>query len=363
MIKSWTYLGEYQRLKEEILKAVQGVFDSGRLILGERVAGFERNFADYCGRAFGIGVNSGTDALFLALKALVVGPQDEVITVANTAVPTVAAIRATGARPVFVDIVSETYLMDVRQVESLITPKTKVVLPVHLYGQAVAMDRLLAITQPRGIKMVEDCAQAHGCLYRGKRVGSFGEISAFSFYPTKILGAYGDAGMCVTDSPGLAQRLRQLRMYGMKQEYYSHIEGYNSRLDEVQAAILDVKLKYLQEFITGRQRIAQFYDEALKGLLVTPVIGEGSSHTYYLYVVRHPERDRIIADLKKEGVEVGIHFPHPIHLMEAYRFLEYRAGDLPVTERAAKEIFSLPIYPDLSEEELETIVTALKKVV
>lgn len=359
-IKNWSYLEEYRELAGELHEAVSRVFASGRLILGPQVAVFESSFAAYCGQPFGIGVNSGTDAIFLALKALEVGPGDEVVTVANTAVPTVAAIRATGATPVFVDVDDATCLMDVARLDSALTPRTKALVPVHLYGHAVDMEPLLSVARARGLAVVEDCAQSHGCRYRGTMTGGLGTIGAFSFYPTKILGAYGDGGMCVTSSEAVAQRLRELRMYGMRGEYYAHREGYNSRLDEVQAAILSVKLRVLDQFIARRQHIARRYDEALHGLVRIPTITADSTHVYYLYVVRHPERDRLVSALRARGIEIGIHFPHPIHLMEAYRFLGYHAGDLPVTERAAHEIFSLPMYPHLSDAAVDTVVTTLK---
>ena len=361
-IRNWSYLDEYRELADELREAVSRVFASGRLILGPEVAAFESSFAAYCGQSFGIGVNSGTDAIFLALKALEVGLGDEVVTVANTAVPTVAAIRATGATPVFVDVGESTCLMDVARLDSVITPRTKALVPVHLYGHAVDMEPLLAVVRARGLAVVEDCAQSHGCRYRGTMTGGLGTIGAFSFYPTKVLGAYGDGGMCVTSSEPLAQRLRELRMYGMRGEYYSHREGYNSRLDEMQAAILSVKLRVLDQFIARRQRIARCYDEGLRGLVRTPTVAKDSTHVYYLYVVRHPERDRLVSALRARGIEIGIHFPHPIHLMEAYRFLGYHEGDLPVTERVTREIFSLPMYPHLSDAAVDAVITTVKSV-
>lgn len=360
LISNWSYLDEYRELGDQLREAVSRVFASGRLILGPEVAAFESSFAAYCGQPFGIGVNSGTDAIFLALKALEVELGDEVVTVANTAVPTVAAIRATGATPVFVDVDEATSLMDVAQLESAITPRTKALVPVHLYGQAVDMAPLLAAARAQELAVVEDCAQSHGCRYRGTMTGGLGTIGAFSFYPTKVLGAYGDGGMCVTSAEALALRLRELRMYGMRAEYYAHREGYNSRLDEVQAAILSVKLRLLDQFIARRQRIARRYDEALRGLVQTPAIAKDSTHVYYLYVVRHPERDRVVNALRGRGIEIGIHFPYPIHLMEAYRFLGYQAGDLPITERLAGEIFSLPMYPHLSDAAVEAVIAAVK---
>lgn len=361
-IRNWTYLQAHAAQKAAIMQAVQDVFESGRLILGERVAAFEQHFATYCGRRFGVGVNSGTDAIFLGLKALGVGAGDDVITVPNTAVPTVAAIREAGATPVFVDIDERTYLMDVGDVASRITPRTRAVVPVHLYGQCVNMEALLAMTRDRGIAVLEDCAQAHGATYHGCKAGAMGEVGAFSFYPTKVLGAYGDGGMCLTDDGQMAARLRRLRMYGMDGEYYSHIEGINSRLDEVQAAILDVKLRYLDEAIARRRQIARVYDEGLSGLVTLPALADGSTHCYYLYVIRHPDRDRLIAELTVRGIGVLIHFPVPIHLMEGYRFLGYREGDFPRAERVAREICSLPMYPELPDADVEGVINAVRDV-
>ena len=360
-LSNWTYLPEYAELQEEILQAVRGVFESGRLILGDRVREFEERFAAYVGASYGIGVNSGTDAIFLALKALGVGPGDEVITVANTAVPSVSAIRATGALPVFVDIEPATYLMDVSQVEARITPRTKALLPVHLYGQSVDLDPLVRIAEQHGLGLVEDCAQSHGARYKGRMTGSIGQIGAFSFYPTKVLGAYGDGGMCVTSSPELAERLRMLRFYGMQTQYYSEMEGFNTRLDEVQAAILLVKLPHLDRWIEERQGIAALYTRELQGCpLRLPTIQLGSTHSFFLYVVRTPRRDEAIAALAGEGIEARIHFPTPIHEMRGYDFLPYRPGDLPASEAAAREIMSLPMYPGLQPHQVRWVAAVLR---
>jgi dTDP-4-amino-4,6-dideoxygalactose transaminase len=322
---------------------------------------FEARFAAYVGASDGVGVNSGTDAIFLALKALEVGPGDEVITVANTAVPTVSAIRATGASPVFVDIEPDTYLMDVRQVEARVTPRTKALLPVHLYGQSVDLDPLIEIAARHGLGLVEDCAQSHGARYKGRTTGAIGQIGAFSFYPTKVLGAYGDGGICVTSSPELAERLRMLRFYGMQTQYYSEIEGYNTRLDEVQAAILLVKLPHLDRWIEERQRLAALYSQELRDCpLQLPVTRPYSSHSFFLYVVRTPRRDEALAALAREGIEARIHFPTPIHQMRGYAFLPYRSGDLPESEAAAGEIMSLPMYPGLPPDQVRRVAAVLR---
>lgn len=360
-LSNWTYLPEYAELEDEIIAAVRGVFESGRLILGDRVREFEERFAAYVGAEHGIGVNSGTDALWLALRALGVEPGHEVITVSNTAVPTVAAIRAAGGMPVFVDVDPDTYLMDVSQVEAKITPRTKALLPVHLYGQPVDLDPLLALAERHGLGIVEDCAQSHGARYKGRMTGSIGHIGAFSFYPTKVLGAYGDGGLCVTSSPELAERLRMLRFYGMRTQYYSEIEGFNTRLDEVQAAILLVKLPHLDRWIEERRRIAALYTAELAGGPVRcPAVRPDSTHAFFLYVVRTPRRDEAIAALACEGIEARIHFPTPIHEMRGYAFLPYESGDLPHSERAAREILSLPLYPGLQPDQVRRVAAVLR---
>lgn len=360
-IPNWTYLPELAALKEEILPALERVLQSGKLILGNELKRLEKDFASYCGSKFGIGVNSGTDALFLALKASGIKEGDEVLTVPNTAIPTISAIRAAGAKPRFVDIHPEFYTMDVSQLNAAVGQKTKAIIPVHLYGQSVDMDPLLHLATEKNWVVIEDCAQSHGTKYRGKMTGSLGNIGAFSFYPTKILGAYGDAGMCVTRDASLEKSLRSLRMYGMRGEYYSHTDGYNSRLDEIQAAILNIKLKYLEQAIAHRQKIAAFYSAQLAPFLQIPKEAPYSTHSYYLYVVRHPKREAVMKSLAAEGVETRIHFPYPIHLMEAFSDLGYRKGDFPATEARANEIFSLPLYPYMGEEVVEKVTRIIRK--
>lgn len=362
-IQVWDYRKEYEQYREEILAAVDKVFRSGRLILGQSVRNFERAFADYCGATNGVGVNSGTDALFIGLKALDIGVGDEVITVSNTAVPTVAAIVSTGARPTFVDVDPGTCLMDVGQLEEALTPRTKCVLPVHLYGQCADMDAINAFAQAHRLNVLDDCAQSTGARYKAQRCGSLGDVGAFSFYPTKILGAYGDGGMVVSDVPGLADRVRSLRMYGMKAEYYAEEQGYNSRLDEVQAEILSCKLKYVDSGIERRRNLAAEYSRRLKDLgLGLPVEAEGNYHVYYVYVVSHPRRDWIIEELKRRDIFVNISYPYPIHTMQAYDYLGYKEGELPVTENLANIVFSLPMYPTLSDEEQNTVCDALEEI-
>ncbi len=361
-IKYWDYLPDYVRNRDEILRITDEVFSSGRLILGSRVDSFEKNFANYCGAGFGIGVNSCTDALFLALKALDIGAGDEVITVANTAVPTVAAIRATGARPVFADVEADTYLMDTDVIESLLTERTRCLLPVHLCGQAASMAPINRLAAQHGLAVVEDCAQAAGASYQGQRVGSLGNIGAFSFYPTKILGTFGDAGMLTTSSTALAERLKRLRFYGMQGEYYAEEEGYNSRLDELHAALLDFMLPKVEEEVRKRQGIARQYNRQLAtvGDLVLPVTRPDRDHRFYLYTLRTGYRDELKRYLGEYGIETRINYPHPVHLMRGYAFLGYQAGSLPVTEQLAGEILSLPMYGALPPEHLERVIAVIR---
>ncbi len=362
-INVWDYRAEFEEEQEEILAAVQQVFRSGRLILGEQVKAFEKGFARYVGVGHGVGVNSGTDALFLGLKILGIGPGDEVITVANTAVPTVSAIVSTGATPRFVDIDPATYLMDVDKLEAAITPKTRCILPVHLFGQCVRMETVRDLASSRGIKVLEDCAQSHGATRHGVQSGAMSDVSAFSFYPTKILGGYGDAGMIMMNDPELAAKARRLRMYGMEREYYAEEHGYNSRLDEMHAAILHTKLPKLDRYVARRRELARRYDAALADTaLGLPQTDNDNVHAYYLYVARHAQRDMIISELTERGINVNVSYRWPIHTMRAYAWLGYREGDLPHTEAAMQQIFSLPMYPSLTDEEQQTVCDALHEI-
>ena len=363
MIKNWQYLDEYHQERRQILEIVDRVISSGRLILGPEVSAFEEAFAAYCGVAHGVGVNSGTDALFLALKALGIGPGDEVITVANTAVPTVAAIRAAGALPVFVDVEEDTFLMDVSQLEAAITGKTTCIIPVHLYGQPVDMEPLMHIARKRGLYVVEDCAQAAGAEYQQKKVGGFGDIGAFSFYPTKVLGGYGDGGMSITDSEALYEKLRGLRFYGMKQASYAEEEGYNSRLDEIQAALLLHRLERLDDSVRKRQEIAQHYTQGLSnvGDIAVPLVRSGRTHQFYTYTIRTKHRDALMRYLMEHEIEGRINYPTPIHLMRGYDFLSVENGKLPRTEKLAQEILSLPLYPRLAQKDGEQVIHCVKR--
>ncbi len=362
MIKVWDYLREYEQETDEVHEAIEAVLSSGWLILGQQVKNFEKAFAQYCSVSYGVGVNSGTDALFLGLKALGVGTGDEVITVSNTAVPTVSAIVSTGAVPRFVDIIPKTYLMDTSLLGAAITDKTKCILPVHLYGQCVNMDAVNKIAKKHSLAVLEDCAQSHGAEFNQQKAGSISNLAAFSFYPTKILGGYGDGGMVITNDEETYKKLLRLRFYGMDGPYYAQEHGYNSRLDELHAAILLKKLGHLDEYVTRRRAIADRYDAELADTqLILPVRTKNCRHAFYLYVCRHPQRDEIIKQLAEQDIRLNISYPWPIHTMEGYRSFGYTEGDFPQTELAAKEIFSLPMYPSLTDDEQSQTIKALKE--
>ncbi len=362
-IRTWDYLKEYEIEKQEIHAAIEKVLNSGRLILGESVKNFEQAFAAYCSIKFGVGVNSGTDALFLGLKAIGIGAGDEVITVSNTAVPTVSSIVSTGATPRFIDIDPDTYLMDTTLIEAAVTERTKCILPVHLYGQCVNMAAVNKVAEAHGLKVIEDCAQSHGASFNGKKAGSMSDLAAFSFYPTKVLGGFGDGGMIVTNDENIYKKVRRLRFYGMEKTYYSEELGYNSRLDELHAEILLRKLSHLDNYIARRREIAHEYDRSLAMTsLSLPKTTPGNEHVYHLYVCRHSQRDDIISRLRTKEIFVNINYPWPIHTMTGYAYLGYREGDLPHTEKASNEIFNLPMYPTLSNEEQKSVISALHKI-
>jgi len=352
---------EYQSIRGEIDAALAGVLSRGWFVLGPEVEAFEREFARYVGATYCVGVASGTEALALALMACGVSHGDEVITVAHTAVPTVSAVSMVGARPVFVDITSETCLLDVARVESIITPRTRAIVPVHLYGQCVDMAGLLKIAEKYAIAVIEDAAQAHGATERGRKAGTIGLMGCFSFYPTKNLGCYGDGGAVVTSDPELHEKLTMLRNYGQSVRYYHKIKGFNSRLDELQAAILHVKLRYLDEWNRRRCRIAQIYNDGLQGLpVVTPVEAEGRHHVYHLYVIQTAHRDALQRFLHGRGIQTLVHYPVPVHRQEAYAELRYSQGSLPVTERVADEVLSLPVYPQLRDDDAHAVIDAVR---
>lgn len=351
----------YLALQPEIDAAVAEALDSGWYILGRQVAAFEAEFAAYTHTAGCVGVNSGTDALVLALRACGIGPGDEVITVAHTAVATVAAIRLAGAVPVLVDVDPDTYTLDPQALEAAITPAARAVIPVHIYGQAADLPALQAITRRHGLLLIEDCAQAHGATLHGQPLGSFGDLAAFSFYPTKNLGALGDGGAVVGQNAALLDRVRLLHEYGWTPaaRYVSQLEGTNSRLDELQAAILRVKLRHLDAHNAARRALAAAYCELLPSAVIRPYERPGATHVYHLYVVRVPQRDRVRAILDAAGIGAAIHYPVPVHQQPAYGPGVVQCGPLPVTEQIAGEILSLPMYPTLTRPHIHRIADAL----
>jgi dTDP-4-amino-4,6-dideoxygalactose transaminase len=352
---------QYLSQKELIDQAVAGVLNSGRYILGQEVEAFEEEFARYIGVSFGVGSGSGTEALHLALVACDVKEGDEVITVSHTAVATVAAIRLAGATPVFVDIDPDFYGLDSQALQKAITAKTRVIIPVHLYGHPVDLDPILNIARQHKLRVIEDCAQAHGSLYHNRRVGSYGDMGCFSFYPTKNLGAIGDGGMVVTNDSELAKKTRLLREYGWgEKRYISTINGWNSRLDEIQAALLRVKLRSLDDQNAKRRHLAQFYDNALcETGLVLPKVMKGAIHVYHLYVIRSPKRDNLMQFLHDREIGALIHYPVPIHCQLAYSHDAKICSSLRETECAADEVLSLPMYPELTELEAQQVVNAI----
>ena len=358
-IAMFDYREEYRALRGELLAAIERTLESGHLVLGPEVAAFEAAFAASLGGGGAVGVNSGTDALVVALRALGVGPGDEVVTVALTAVPTVSAIRETGATPVFCDVDERTALMDLDQVPEFLTERTRAVVPVHLYGNVVDVSRLRRLLGGRPVAIVEDCAQAHGARLRGALAGTLGDAAAFSFYPTKNLGAYGEGGLCWSADPALVERMRWLRMYGFRERNHAEIEGRNSRLDELQAAILAVKLPHLAARIQRRRTLAARYDEGLAPEIERVATATGVEHGRHLYVVQVPEREHVQARLAEQGIATGVHYPIPIHRMRTYRFLGCEVGQLPRTERLAARVLSLPLYPELPEASVDRVCEAL----
>lgn len=342
--------------------ALNRVLESGQLILGSEVSRFEEEFAEFVGAPHAVGVGSGTDALILALRAVGIGDQDEVLTVANGPVPTASAIRAVGAQPRFVDIDPLTMQMDVTQVESRLTPQTKAIIPVHLYGGAVDLDPLLTLAQSHQLAVIEDCAQATGTLYRGQHVGTFGTIGCFSFYPTKNLSALGDGGACVTNQAELKQRLHELRMYGYRDRPIAELDGLNSRLDELQAAILRDALQHLPDQLQRRDQHAATYLEQLQAAQVElPGVTSDTVTSWHQFVIRSTHRDELQQALRDASIHCGIHYAWPVHLMPAFRHLGYEAGSLPETERACERALSLPILPDLTADEVQYVVSTIGK--
>jgi len=353
---------QYQQIKVEIDAALAEVFEASWFVLGKQGQMFEEEFAAWCGARFCVGCGSGTEAIHLALVAVGVQPGDEVITVPNTAVPTCSAISAAGATPVFVDVDPDTYTMDVAQVASKISPKTKAIVPVHLYGHPVDMDALLEVAQRHHVPVVDDAAQAHGAALRGRRIGSFGNATAWSFYPSKNLGAYGDGGAVTANDESLRDRLVRLRNYGEERRYYHTVKGFNSRLDEIQAAILRVKLRHLDEWNAARRRIAEFYLRHIVNPLITlPLEKPWARHCWHLFVVRTPQRDALRTHLQARGIGSQIHYPIPIHRQQAYADLNLPEGSLPVAEQLANEVLSLPLYPEMTEEQAARVCEAVNE--
>jgi len=341
---------QYRSIQDELSAAVLGVLESGQYALGPEVQSFEREYAAYCGVESAVAVNSGTSALHLSLLAAGVGPGDEVITVPFTFVATVAAIVYTGAKPVFVDVEPHSLTMDASQLERAMGPTTKEIVPVHLYGQMAEMDAILEIARARRVAVIEDAAQAHGATYQGERAGSLGSLGCFSFYPSKNLGACGEGGMAVTNDPELARTIRMLRDWGQESKYRHVLRGFNYRMDNLQAAILRVKLRHLDEWTRKRRGHAALYDQLLAGSKTVPVgLGPERSHAYHIYCVRTARRDFLRERLRERSIQSEIHYPVPVHLIESWCGNEYRVGDYPVAERAAAEVLSLPMYPELEE--------------
>ncbi len=357
---------QYHVIKSEIDAAITEVLERGSVILGPNVEALEKEIASLTGTRYAIGVANGSDALHLALVALGIGEGDEVIVPAFTFFATAGAVARTGATPVFVDIEPRTYNISPDLMEKAITSRTRAIIPVHLYGQPAALKEILAIARRHDLRIIEDAAQAIGAGYEGGKAGSFGDIGCFSFFPSKNLGAYGDGGMVVTNNDQFAEKLRLLRVHGSKPKYYHHILGYNSRLDEVQAAILRVKLRYLDKWTKARQDVARRYDdlfkERLKGDAVkTPAILPGNEHIFHQYTVRTRERDRLAGYLKEQGIDTAVYYPLPLHLQPVFSNLGYRPGSLPESEQASREVLSLPIYPELQVSEQAYVVDSVKR--
>lgn len=353
---------QYRTLKDEINAALEEVFTSGHFINGPNVRALEAEIASYTDCSHAVGLNSGTDALHLALRALDIGPGDEVITSPFTFVATTEAIGIVGATPVFVDIDPESYNIDPAAIEAAVTARTKAILPIHLYGNPAPMHDILEIAKRHGLAVVEDCAQAIGATIDGKKVGSFGDVGCFSFFPSKNLGAFGDGGMATTNRTDLAERMRSLRAHGGRVKYHHEELGVNSRLDEVQAAILRVKLPHLDAWIDRRRASAHAYSTALGSLVAVPAERDGTRHVFHQYTVRVPNRDDVQKQLGADGVQTMVYYPVPLHLQEVHRALGYGEGAFPHAEEAAREVLSLPMFPELAREQLDDVVRILQGV-
>jgi len=354
--------GCYDQIYDEIMEKIKYLIDNTRFIGGEEVEKFEEEFADYCNAEYAIACGNGTDALILALHALGIGPGDKVITVPNTFIATAEAVNNVGAQVDFVDVREDTYLMDPMRLRNYLerqesTTNIKAVIPVHLYGQMADMEAIMEIAKEYDLKVIEDAAQAHGAELNEKRAGGYGDVATFSFYPGKNLGAFGDAGAVITNDRNIANKVKMLANHGRIEKYEHQLEGYNSRLDSIQATVLRVKLKYLKEWTTARIKKANYYNELLSEQeVITPVVKNVARHVYHLYVVRTKERDRLRSKLNEMNISTGIHYPIPLHLQPAYNYLGYKVGDYPVSEKVSNEILSLPLWPEITKQEINKVV-------
>jgi len=349
-------------IRAEIMSAMNEVIDVNAFAGGPFVAKFEEAYAQYCDTKFCVGVGNGTDSLWFSLLALGIGPGDEVITPPMTFMATAEAITYAGAKPVFVDIDSKTYTIDAKTIEAAITPRTKAILPVHLFGQSADMDPILALAKKYKLVVIEDAAQAQGTLYKGRKAGSLGHAGSFSFYPGKNLGAWGEAGAVTTNDPALREALQMFREHGQKKKYYHDVVGWNGRMDGLQGAVLSVKLKYLDQANNGRRRAAARYNQLLNGTpgVILPSEADYGRHIYHVYAVRVSQRDAVLKQLAERGIAAGIHYPVPVHLQNAYANLGYKRGDFPISEACGETFLSLPMYPELTDQQIDIVVAGLK---
>jgi dTDP-4-amino-4,6-dideoxygalactose transaminase len=357
-------VAQYHSIQGEIDDAIRQVLEAGQFILGPNVASLEKEVAAYLGVGHGVGVASGTDALILALRALDIGPGDEVIMPTYTFFATAGAVMLVGATPVLVDVEPDTYCINVAQIAACITPKTKAIIPVHLYGHPADMTQISKLAKEQNLKVIEDNAQAFGAQHRERKTSSIGDVGCLSFFPSKNLGAYGDGGMVVTNNTHVSERLRMLRTHGWKKKYFPEVIGYNSRLDELQAAILRVKLRHIDDWTERRRDLALQYSQLLEDVKVgRPVEGADARHVYHLYIVRVKDRERVQQELKEQGIPTAIYYPQPLHLAEPLRHLGHHEGDFPIAEQASRETLALPFFPEMTDEQLHGTVDVLKEVV
>lgn len=357
-------VAQYHSIKHEIDQAISEVMEKGHFILGPNVAALEKEIAAYLGIKHGVGVASGTDALILAMRALGIGPGDEVIVPSYTFFATAEAVLLVGATPVLVDVEPENYSIDIDQIASKITAKTKALIPVHLYGHPANMTAIMEIAREHKLKVIEDNAQAFGAEHRGQKTGSFGDVCCLSFFPSKNLGGCGDGGMIVTNDDGVAERVRMLRTHGWKKKYFPEVVGYNSRLDELQAAILRVKLRHIDDWNNRRRELAEIYRQRLAGAPVTvPNDGADARHVYHLFIIEVEERSRFEQQLKAQGIPTSIYYPQPLHLNEPLKHLGYKSGDFPVSERASERTISIPFYPEISDQQIERVMEVVNEAV